>query len=351
MRVVEGAAMTNIELYCAATAIAAGLSFVLTPAVRALAVRMRWLDEPSTAIKTHKVAVPSLGGAAVWLAFTLTLVAMRFMTDFPTGTLYRLRSLLAGGAIIFLLGVIDDLRKPAGVDYRIKFVVQFLAAAFLVHFGIRLAFITPGYLAVALTLIWVVGITNAYNIIDIMDGLAASQAAMAALGFLLIALPSEEIYVNFAAAALLGSALGFLPWNFSPKKKIFLGDGGALLLGFILAAMSLGADYTRINPLGVYAPLFILLVPIFDVLYVMVMRIRKGQSPFRGSKDHFALRLEALGLGRGQIVGLSLIVSAILTVCAFLVTLVSTAWAVWIYFVVGFWLIFLSRHISRVEMR
>ena len=110
------------------------------------------------------------------------------------------------------------------------------------------------------------------------------------------------------------------------------------------------APTTRINPLGVYAPLFILLEPIRRSLR-HGDRIRKGQSPFRGSKDHFALRLEALGLGRGQIVGLSLIGSAILTVCAFLVTLVSTAWAVWIYFVVGFWIIFLSRHISRVEMR
>jgi len=196
-----------------------------------------------------------------------------------------------------------------------------------------------------------VGITNAMNIIDIIDGLTASQAVVASLAFLLIALPSEEIYVNLTAAALLGAAMGFLPWNFSKKRKIFMGDGGALFIGFVLAAMSLGTEYSRKNPLGVYAPIFILLVPIFDVAYVMIMRTFKGQSPFRGSKDHFALRLEAMGLTRRRIVALSAASSAALSVFALLITRVSTAWAVWIYVAVGLWIFAIARHISKVEMR
>jgi UDP-GlcNAc:undecaprenyl-phosphate GlcNAc-1-phosphate transferase len=343
--------MTTNRLYLAAVAVSAGLCFALTPLVRAIALRMRWVDEPSTAVKTHKTATPVLGGVAIWLSFAMTLAALRFLTNFPTGTLYRLRSVLAGGAIVFLLGVIDDLGKPNGLDYRVKFVVQFLAAILLVHFGIQLRFISPDYLAVLLTLLWIVGITNAFNIIDIMDGLTASQAAVASLAFLLIALPSEEIYVNFAAAALLGSTLGFLPWNLSEKRKIFMGDGGALLIGFVLAAMSLGTDYTRKNPLGVYAPIFILLVPIFDVVYVMVMRIAKGQSPFRGSRDHFALRLEVLGLTRPQIVTLSAVSSGFLSLFALLITLVDTRWALMIYLVVGLWIAFIARHISKVKVQ
>ncbi|MFA6029884.1 MAG: MraY family glycosyltransferase [Elusimicrobiota bacterium] len=343
--------MTRLELYFAAVAGSAVLSTLLTPLVRALSMRMHWLDEPTTAVKTHKVATPVLGGVAIWTAFALTLTALRFLTKFPTGTLYRLRVILLGGGLVFLLGLVDDLRKPHGLDYRVKFLVQFLAAALLVHFGIRLRFIEPAYLAVLLTAVWVVGITNAFNIIDIMDGLTASQAATAAFAFLLIALPSEEVYVNFAAAALLGSTLGFLPWNLSKEKKIFMGDGGALFVGFVLAAMALGTDYSRINPLGVYAPVFILLVPAFDVAYVMVMRIRKGLSPFRGSRDHYALRLEALGLHRHQIVALSALCSGILSLFAFLITLVSIPWALFIYLVVGLWIFVVARHISQVEVR
>lgn len=342
--------MTNLQLYLSAVAIAAALTGLATPLVRELAVRMSWLDAPSSSVKTHKVATPSLGGVAIWVGFAGTLVAMRFLTNFPTGTLYRLRAILAGGAVVFLLGIVDDLRKPAGVHYRAKFAVQVLAAGLLVAFGIRLRFIAPEYLAVVLTMLWVVGICNAFNIVDIMDGLAGSQAAVAALGFLLIALPSEEIYVNFAAAALLGAALGFLPWNLSERRKIFMGDSGSLLLGFVLAALALGTDYTRNNPLGVYAPLFILLVPMFDTFFVMFLRLRKGLSPFRGSKDHFALRLEKMGFGRGQIVGLSALVSCILVLFAFIVTRVSLGWAVGLYLFVGAWVLALAWHIAEVEM-
>ena len=343
--------MTTIQLYLTAIATSWALSFALTPMIRALAVQMDWLDRPTTDVKTHTTPTPVLGGVAIWLAFAATLAAMRLLTNFPTGTLHCLRSVMMGGAIIFILGVVDDLGKPHGLDYRVKFLVQFLAAALLMHYGIRIRFITPNYVAAALTIIWVVGITNAMNIIDIMDGLTASQAAVASLAFLCIALPSEEIYVNFTAAALLGAALGFLPWNFSSKRKIFMGDGGALFMGFVLAAMAMGTEYSRKNPLGVYAPLFILLVPIFDVAYVMSVRMLRGHSPFRGSKDHFALRLEALGLTRRQIVIFSALASGILSVFALLITLVGAVWAVWLYVVVGLGIFSLARYISKAEMR
>src|SRR5205814_5488794 len=127
----------------------------------------------------------------------------------------------------------------------------------------------PAYVGAAVTMIWVVGITNAFNIIDIMDGLAASQAAVAAVAFLLISLPSEELYVNFASAALAGAALGFLPWNLSKRRKIFMGDSGSMLLGFLLAGISMGTSYSNVNNLGVYAPLLILLVPMYDTFFVM----------------------------------------------------------------------------------
>ena len=342
---------TTVQLYLATILIAAVASGALTPLVRRLALSLGWMDAPATEIKTHKVSTPSLGGIAIFLGFALSLVVMRFITDFPTGTLFSLRAVLTGAAVVFALGVVDDLRKPQGLGFKSKFAGQILAACLLVYFDIRIRFITPDYLAVALTVLWVVGITNAFNIIDIMDGLCASQAVVAALGFLLIALPSEQVYVNFASAALLGGALGFLPWNLSDDNKIFMGDSGSMVIGFVLAALSLGTDYSKINPLGVYAPLFILLVPIYDTFFVMALRMMKGHSTFLGSKDHFALRLEAMGFTRPQVVAMAVWAAALLSLCAFLVTRVRLGWAVWIYAVVFLEIGLLSWRISRVEMR
>jgi len=317
----------NFKLYLLAFLLPLGLSLALTPLLRALALRFGHLDKP-THIKTHKNPTPLLGGAAVFSAFVASLAIIRLYTSFPTGTLRDLRVLLAGGAVMFALGLIDDFRKPNGLGVRVKFVVQFAVAIFTVYYGIRLHFIHPDYLNFVLSVIWIVGVSNAFNIVDIMDGLSAGQAALAAFGFLLIALPSEAIYVNFAAAAPAGRAGGFLPLNFPPKYKIFMGDSGSLVCGYLLAVLALGTRYTDVNPLGVYAPLFILAVPIYDTFFVSIMRLRRGLSPFVGSKDHFALRLEKLGLSRRRIVGLASITTLGLSVFAWLITQVTLPWGV-----------------------
>jgi UDP-GlcNAc:undecaprenyl-phosphate GlcNAc-1-phosphate transferase len=183
-----------------------------------------------------------------------------------------------------------------------------------------------------------------------MDGLSSSQAVVAALGFLTISLPSEELYVNFASAALAGAALGFIPWNFSSKRKIFMGDSGAMTLGFLLAGVSLGTRYSHVNNLGVFAPLLILFVPMFDTLFVMYLRLRKGHSPFLGSKDHFALRLEKLGHSRGWIVAASALVSAFLAFLAFMVTQIALPYSLCIYAAVAIEVLILSRALAKVEI-
>lgn len=319
--------LDHFKLYLLAFLLPLGLSLALTPLLRALAVRHGHLDKP-THIKTHKNPTPLLGGTAVFLAFAASLVFMRFYTSFPTGTLRDLRVLLTGAAVIFALGLIDDFRKPNGLGVRVKFVVQFGVAIGTVLAGIRINFIQPDYLNFVLSVLWIVGVTNAFNIVDIMDGLSAGQAALASFGFLLIALPSESIYVNFAAASLAGAAAGFLPYNFSRRLKIFMGDSGSLVCGYLLAALALGTRYTDVNPLGVYAPLFILAVPIYDTLFVSFMRLYRGHSPFVGSKDHFALRLEQLGLQRRRIVGLASVTTLGLSLFAWLITQVPLTWGV-----------------------
>ena len=342
--------MPVFAIYAAAVAVAAAVTFVTTPLVREFALRFGWVDAPNSRVKTHKVTTPSLGGAAIYAGFVAALLCMRFWTQFPTGTLYALRALLFGGTLVFALGVIDDFSKPAGVGFREKFLIQGLAACLLILFGIRIRFLKPDYVSVGLTLLWVVGITNAYNIIDIMDGLSASQAGIAALSFLLISLPSEEHYVNIASAALAGATLGFLPWNFSKKRKIFMGDSGSMLLGFLLAGISMGTKYSEVNNIGVYSPLLILLVPMYDTFFVMYLRLRKGQSPFMGSKDHFALRLEKIGYSRAQIVWMAAAAAACLGFCAFLVTQFTVGPALIVYAFVAVAIALLSSSLAAIIM-
>ena len=342
--------VTYGKLYVIAVAAAFSFSFLLTPLVRRLALRFGWMDEPSSSVKTHKVSTPSLGGVAIFASYAATLLLLRVCTQFPTGTLRSLRGLMVGGALVFVMGVVDDLKKPHGLHFKPKFMVQSLAALCLLYFNIGIHFVKPDYLAAALTVLWVVSITNAFNIIDIMDGLSASQAVVAALGFLIISLPSEELYVNFASAALAGAALGFIPWNLSSRNKIFMGDSGAMTLGFLLAGVSLGTRYSDINDLGVFAPLLILFVPMYDTLFVMYLRLSKGQSPFLGSKDHFALRLEKLGYSRGRIVAFSAAVSALLGFLAYLITQLSVPYAVCIYAAVAVEVLLLSHALAKVEI-
>jgi UDP-GlcNAc:undecaprenyl-phosphate GlcNAc-1-phosphate transferase len=323
-------------LYASCFAVAATISFLLTPLVRLLSLRMGLLDAPTSPVKTHTTPTPIFGGIAIWAGFAGAMVLLRFTTNFPTGTLYNLRSLLLGGTLVFFLGLADDLQRPQGLGYKPKFLVQFLATALLVLYGLRIHFINPSWLAVAVTLVWVVGVTNSMNIIDIMDGLAASQAAVAATGFLLVSLPSQE---------------SFLPWNLSKRHKVFMGDCGSLTLGFLLAGLSLGAHYSSVNNVGVFAPLLILFVPVFDTFFVSILRLNQGKSPFLGSKDHFALRLEKLGYTRHQVVAIAAVCGVILSFSAFLATQYPVKEALAIYALVAAALLWVGRRLSLVAMK
>lgn len=342
--------MSTPALYGLSFGIAGGVTLLLTPLIRRLAISLGIEDRPQAPgpgqVKTHTEPVPYLGGLALWAGFVAALAVIRLTTDFPTGTLRDLRGILLGAACVVMLGLVDDLRP---ISFRWKFCFQTLAAWLLLRFDIRIHFIQPDYLAQALTILWVVGITNAINLLDIMDGLAAGITLIASAAFLLISLPTEEIYVNFAAAALAGCCLGFLPWNF-PKARIFMGDTGSLFLGFCLAALSLGTRYSGVHEVGLYAPILILGLPIAETLYVMWERFRQGRPIFLGSKDHVALRLEAMGLSRRRVVLLLWLASAAVGLAAWAATQVARVAALAIYGTValaGFWA---ARRLSRVRM-
>ncbi len=305
-----------------------------------------FIDAPY-GIKQHKTTVPVLGGCAIMLGLAASLIFIRYTTNFPTGTLHSLRGILCGAAIIFALGVLDDMTKPRGVSIVLKLAIQSLAALCLLGYGVHIELFDSPQLSYPLTFLWVVGLTNAFNLLDISDGLCVGQAVVCSLGLLLITLPGEHLYVNFCACALLGSCIGFWPYNHAQHFKTFLGDSGSTLLGFLLSALAMGADYTQYSNVAFLAPLLIFAVPLFDTGFVSVVRLLQGKNPLRGSPDHAALRLAKLGLSSRSVLYIFLWIGLLFNLLAFTVTQVHCATALTIYGVtLAGWLaaaIFLAR--------
>lgn len=290
--------MKPFVLYLTAALAAGIITAASLPCLRHFAKRF-FLDKPG-GLKTHSGAVPVLGGMGIFVGTLASLTLIRFTTAFPSGTLHNLRGIFIGGTLIFLLGLADDLKKPKGISIPVKLLVQAIAAGALIYYGVAIHVFTSPWVSWPLTFLWIVGLTNAFNLLDIMDGLCVSQALVCTLGLAVIALPSEYIYVNFAALALLGACLAFWPFNHA-KRKIFLGDSGSTFLGFMLAALSIGTGYSERTNWGFLAPLFILAVPLFDTAFVVLARLLKGKNPLKGSNDHIALRLKKLNWPLGAI--------------------------------------------------
>lgn len=278
----------------------------------------KYLVDKPTKLKNHKGNIPLCGGAIIALGFFGSLIILRLLTNFPSGTLHNLRGLFLGGFIIFVLGLTDDFKKPKGLSPYLKLSFQALAAFILIHYNIKINFLNAPWDYI-LTTFWIIGLTNAFNLLDIMDGLAISQTILAAMAFLLISLPFEFIYVNFIAVSLIGAGLAFWPQNHA-NKKIFLGDSGSMLLGFLLSALALGTRFSAVNPAAVFAPLLILALPIFDTTFVSIIRLSKGLNPLKGTPDHYPLRLKKLGLKTHTILMLSILISFILNILAYFIT-------------------------------
>lgn len=271
-----------------------GLSAILFTAL-SLVILRKWvssflLDVPG-GLKKHAAPVPLLGGCAIFLGTSLSLILIRFITNFPTGTLHNLRGILGAGALVFMLGLIDDKRKPKGLPIWTRLLVQACAVALLIHYDVYVQIFSLSWLNYAVTFLWLLTLTNAFNLLDISDGLCISQAIICAAGLAWIALPGELWYVNFASIAFVGAGLAFWPFNHS-KHKVFLGDSGSTFLGFMIAAISMGTQYTQQNLYGYTVPLFILAVPLFDTTFVSIARLLQGKNPMHGSPDHLALKLK-----------------------------------------------------------
>ncbi len=280
-------------------------SLMLTVPVRALALRVGMVDLPGPR-KVHVQPIPLLGGLAMYGG-----VMLAILFAFDGAARAQSAGIVTGATLVAAVGFLDD---RGWLHHQIKlFVAMPLAAGILLASGIHAQVfdvLLPGragnVLDAALTVFWVVGITASFSIFDHMDGLCAGVAAMASIFFAMLAYLNGQTLVTTLAAAVLGAATGFLRWNFKPAK-IFMGDGGAMFLGFLMATLGLKLRLEQANHLsGWLAPLLILGVTIFDTTLVTISRSRRGLLPFTTpGKDHAAHRLANLGFGqRGAVLAL-----------------------------------------------
>jgi UDP-GlcNAc:undecaprenyl-phosphate GlcNAc-1-phosphate transferase len=301
------ASMSNYKTYWVILILSGVATLVLTPLVIHLARRFGALDQPG-ARKVHRQPMPLLGGLAVAAGMWLPIAALCFYDNRVSKILLERWELiipvLCSSLVMLGLGVIDDLR---GLNARIKFMVQLPVALVLVMSGLRFENLTlPGLGAITLaglgpviTVAWIVGITNAVNLVDGIDGLAAGVALFAAAASALIAIMNDNVLGAVLMTAMAGACLGFLPFNFNPAR-IFLGDTGSLFLGMTLAVSSIVTQQKGALAASLLIPVLVLGFPIVDTLLAMARRVVRGKSMFSGDAGHIHHRLLAKGMSHRQ---------------------------------------------------
>src|SRR5215813_4587595 len=295
-------------------------TFALTPVARRLAVPLGFIDRPGPR-KVHLTPMPLMGGVAIYAGTVLATVL------FSGGTARgQIMAILAGSTLLLVVGMLDD-RKMLHSQLKLMAAMPLAAVILLVN-GIHVSVLPWSAADYAVTVIWVVGLTASFNILDHMDGLSAGLAAIASGFFVVFAVLGGQYLVAPLGAALLGASLGFLRWNFKPAK-IFMGDGGALLLGFLLATLGAKLRVPGALPETSWmVPVLILGVPIFDTTLVTISRLRRGLLPFASpGKDHTAHRLVAFGLGQRSAVLVLYAAAIVLGLIALCVGRVSVAQA------------------------
>ena len=335
-----------LKMLVALTA-AAAISFLTTPLVKSLAYRVGAIDVPKDNRRMHKTPIPRLGGLAIFIAFLLTTL---IFADIDR----QIRGILLGAVMIVVLGVLDDILTLKALP---KLFVQIAAAAMAVYHGCVIQFfsnpnvfsnatyISLGWLAVPVTIIWIVAITNAVNFIDGLDGLAVGVSAISTAALVVIALLVQELNIAVILIALFGACLGFIPYNMNPAK-IFMGDTGSTFLGYILATLSVTGLFKLYAIISFAVPFLILGLPIFDICFAFLRRIAKGQNPMTADRGHVHHRLIDMGFSQKQAVAIVYMLTAILGLAAVLLTssgelkALILIGAVFVVSMIGFRLIF-----------
>lgn len=296
----------------------------LTPAVRSLAKRLRFLDYPNKR-KVHIDPTPLMGGVAVALASLASAAAALALIRCPYSA--RIVGFMSGGLMVVVLGLADDAN---GMRPRAKFAGQTVAAAVMLLSGGIDGIPLPAPIAFVLALFWMVGLMNAFNFLDNMDGITAGLATIATLGIFVLAMGNGHVNIAIAAIAVAGGALGFLWYNFYPAS-IFLGDAGSLFLGYVVGGLSLRAvAYAEGGPSALLVPVLMLGYPIFDALLVTASRYSDGRDLAQGGRDHSSHRIASLGFSSKQTATVIYLISGLLTAAAVYLSLFQSGRPVFI---------------------
>ena len=306
----------------AAFAVAAVLSYFFTPPVKNFAHKVGAIDVPKDARRMHKKPIPRLGGLAIYGGFLCSILIFGQLDE-------TMLCVLLGAAIIVALGIFDDV---LALGAKLKFVVQIVAAAIPVCIGnLQIGlftnlnplsdtpFVHLGILAVPVTIIWIVGITNAVNLIDGLDGLAVGVSSIAAITMLAVALLTGNMPIAITMAALAGACIGFMPYNLNPAK-IFMGDTGSTFLGYMLATVSIMGLFKFYTVISFAVPFLILGLPIFDTANAIIRRVAAGRSPMSPDRGHVHHKLIDMGFNQKQAVAILYAISATLGLTAVVLT-------------------------------
>lgn len=334
--------------------LALAVAFAATPAVKMLAIRIKAVDVPRDSRRMHKTPIPRLGGLAIFLGFLVSILIFG-----RTGP--QMAAILVGAILLVALGMVDDVvaLKPG-----IKFLGQIVAALIPTLAGVVITrftnpFSAGGYFnleifSIPVTILWIVGITNAVNFIDGLDGLACGVSAIATVTMFVIAVLYSEYQIALMMAALAGACLGFLPYNMNPAK-IFMGDTGSMFLGYILAVTSIQGLFKFYAVISFAVPFILLGLPIFDTAFAIIRRLAHGQSPLQADRGHVHHRLIDLGFDQKQSVAILYAFSAVLGLTAVLLAttneakLVILALAVLICFFLGMSLMTMEKRHQKEE--
>ena len=313
------------------------LSLLLVPLAKLAAIRFKILDHPGDR-KIHTNPKPYLGGVAIYLSFLLTLgINILFLFIFKDTEIFKdfnflfsqipllikvspkLVAIISGASILVVLGVIDD-KKGAAFSAKWKLFGQIIAALIVVFAGVKISYLPFDWMDWIFSILWIVGITNAFNLLDNMDGLSGGVAIISAIIFLLVTVSQGQFFMALILSVFVGSTLGFLKYNYNPSS-IFMGDAGSMFLGFILGTLTISASYVTPQSAGLLPalmPLVILSIPIFDTISVIIIRIKEKRPIYIGDKRHLSHRLVDMGFSQKNAVNLIYLLTFTIGLAAFL---------------------------------
>ncbi|MBR5460772.1 MAG: undecaprenyl/decaprenyl-phosphate alpha-N-acetylglucosaminyl 1-phosphate transferase [Clostridia bacterium] len=311
------------------------MAFLLTPLVRVLAFRLKAIDIPKDDRRMHKKPTPRLGGLAIFLAFTVTVILFCNID-------VKIIGMLCGGVLIALIGALDDIYRLSPV---VKLIGQIVASFVPVLCGITIDHINLfgryyhfGIFAIPITVIWIVALTNAINLVDGLDGLACGISTISAVSIMVFAILEVDLSIATIVAILVGACLGFLPYNRHPAS-IFMGDTGALFLGYTLSVISILGVFKVNAFVSFVTPFLIFGLPLLDTATAMLRRVLHGVSPFHADRGHFHHKLIDLGFNQKQAVTILYSISAIFGISAVLFTaerFIAAILIIVITFVIGY---------------